>query len=88
MEDKTQTWHTYKNTDGVPDVILRITTEVPRYETTARQAVMMDAEASKLEAVLYHTLPGGIYDRLFAKMAARAASVFVVSKNEAQGGRT
>jgi hypothetical protein len=65
-------------TNGEP-VEISISELAPRTETLAQQADVFATHADIVEAVLYESMPGGLYDRLLGAMLKRKASHFIVS---------
>lgn len=63
------------------DAHITITEEFPDCEDSCGIALHR-AGAASIELVLWSTLPGGTYDRLFAKMVQRKASSLRVSYGE------
>lgn len=64
---------------GPDSVTLVLQDEFPSCRTLESAMELHTNDATALEAALHATLPGGTYDRLFAVMAQRKVSHFIVS---------
>lgn len=65
----------------IDSAVITIDVEIP--EATDKNSLIdwesqANQQAELLERILIDTLPGGVYDRLFARMAERKASLFKV----------
>jgi len=69
----------YKGQPRPRTIGIRFVATVPKFNDLAEWASFCENEASKIETVLYNNMPGGIYDRLLAKMMRRRASLLAVS---------
>jgi hypothetical protein len=64
-------------TDGEPtEVVINI--GITRQPTLEEQDAIFDGEATAVEAALFRSLPGGLYDRLLGAMLARKSTHFIV----------
>ena len=58
---------------------LHFTDRLPKFSDWAQWGEYCTEEARIIESVLYSNLPGGVYDRVLAKMMLRKASLLAVS---------
>jgi F0F1-type ATP synthase membrane subunit a len=65
--------------EPVENVVIRIEEEMPYPVSLGMQRINANIDAEKLEQALFASLPGAIYDALFAKMAIRTSSLFRVA---------
>ena len=65
-------------TQIVPDATIEIVGACPRFNDLNDAAHFYDGQAQKLAIILFNTLPGGVLDRLLAKMLIHKASHFVI----------
>lgn len=73
--------------EPTPSAYILINVDLPEYDRAdwaTASAAFYEGQADQLERVLYATLPGGTYDRLFGRMAARLASHYRVSHLDAR----
>lgn len=68
--------------EPIQSVTIEIDTEGPDYDNLRSQAVAFLIVATELEDALYHSLPGGVYDRLVGLMLQRKSSHFIVAHGE------
>jgi len=58
----------------IESTTIQMATPFPEFKTPDENDNALNADAVTLEQALINTLPGGVYDRLFALMAERKAS--------------
>lgn len=61
---------------------LHVEQEMPADIQMPQAETLFASDASRLEDALYHSLPGGTYDRLLGAMLERKASHFIVSHGQ------
>ncbi len=64
--------------DITESVEIILTTELPEMKDYKKSPAVFNREATELEEILIHALPGGTYDSLLRKMLERKQSHFVV----------
>jgi len=61
------------------DVTIIVKDEFPAFDSLEDSKRIHEFDAKRIEKVFHESLPGGTYDRLFAAMAERKASLYRVS---------
>ena len=69
-------------TEQIKTARIHISRRVPRFDELEEQADYFTFEAKSIERALWHSLPGGTYDRLLGEMLQRKASHFIVAHGE------
>jgi hypothetical protein len=81
----------YRASNSVESATIELSELVPESDYSTRSTAIwygiFTSQSKELEFLLWKTLPGAIYDRLFAAMAERKASQFRVI-NESQHDHT
>jgi len=70
-----------------PPVVIKIDGRFPDFTSTSRWQAFEDQQAMSLHDALRRSLPGGVYDRLFAIMAEHKASDLIVSLDKCGGSK-